>query len=85
MIKTAKKYKHHETIGHDFKGYSTKTQKTEVYFCDSFDSAIGFWMINIGDPEDRKNVSLAAIGRTFHHDYNGCRHQDCRRVWQNHR
>ena len=77
MIKTAKKYPHHPTIGHLFKGFSSLTWKTETYHCDSWDSEIGFWMTNVNNVEDRKNVSERAIGATFHHDYDHCTHKNC--------
>lgn len=49
-------------VGHFFRGVGGK-----VYFCDSYDPQIGFWMTNIEMPiVDRRNVSERAIGRTYH-------------------
>jgi len=37
-----------------------------IYKCVSYDPKIGYWMQNVDDPKDRRNVSERAIGRTFH-------------------
>jgi hypothetical protein len=60
-IKTPTTHPAHETVGSYFQGYSGA-----VYFCDSYDPRSGFWMTNILDDADRRNVSERAIGRTFH-------------------
>lgn len=60
-IITPKTHPDHETVGHNFKGWDGK-----VYFCDSYDPRIGFWMTEVGNTENRKNVSERAIGRTYH-------------------
>lgn len=65
-IKTPQTHPDHHTVGHYFGGHSYKTQSTQVYFCDSYDPEIGYWLTNVNDPEDRKNVSERAIGRTYH-------------------
>lgn len=63
MIKTPQTHPDHPTVGKYFRGYDQI-----VYFCDSYDSDIGFWMTPIAEGE-RKNVSERAIGRTFHQIY----------------
>jgi hypothetical protein len=56
----------HSVVGKRFKGFSAKHDTSPTYFCDSYDPRIGYWMTNVDDPTDRKNVSERAIGRTFH-------------------
>jgi hypothetical protein len=51
-------------VGHRFKGPLGST-----YRCTSYDSRWGFWMENEEDPDDRRNVSERAPGRTFHRIY----------------
>jgi hypothetical protein len=48
------------TVGQRFNSDS------RTYLCDSYDPEIGYWMTNVADPTDRRNVSERAIGRTFH-------------------
>lgn len=60
MIKTPLTHPDHPVVGRFFKFWP------RVYFCDSYDPAIGYWMTNVADPSDRRNVSERAIGRTFH-------------------
>lgn len=38
---------------------------TQIYLCESLDSQ-GYWMANVNNPSDRRNISERAIGRTFH-------------------
>lgn len=52
--------KDHEVVGHTFKAWDGKT-----YLCDSYDERIGFWMTEIGNPNNRRNVSERAIGGAF--------------------
>ena len=56
----------HHTVGRRFKAWNDGPQ---VYFCDSYDPRMGYWMTNETNPEDRRNVSERAIGRTFHQIY----------------
>ena len=65
-IKTPQTHPNHPVVGHNFGGTNNTTLKTAIYYCDSYDPAQGFWMTNISDPSDRKNVSERAIGRTYH-------------------
>lgn len=60
-IKTPQTHPDHDVVGQYFVGWTS-----EVYLCDSYDTSMGFWMTNILDPKDRRNVSERAIGRTFH-------------------
>jgi hypothetical protein len=66
QIKTPESHPDHHTVGHYFGGYCNKANGTAIYFCDSYDPRIGYWLTNVIDAADRKNVSEAAIGRTFH-------------------
>jgi hypothetical protein len=59
-------------------GRCYKAHDGHVYFCDSLDPRLGFWMTRVDTPperradedgEYRRNVSGAAIGRTFHEVY----------------
>lgn len=60
-IKTPQTHPTHETVGSYFQGWSGA-----IYYCDSYDPRIGFWMTSVRDSADRRNVSERAIGRTFH-------------------
>jgi len=59
-IITPKTHPDHETVGHNFRSWDG------VWFCDSYDPRIGYWMTEVGNKQNRKNVSERAIGRTFH-------------------
>ncbi len=63
IIKTPETHLDHPTVGRYFKSGGVR------YFCTSYDPRIGFWMENVADPLDRRNVSERAIGRTFHEIY----------------
>lgn len=65
MIKTPKTHPDHPVVGKLWGGHSFKSDKTEVYYCDSYDTAIGYWLTNVHDHEDRKNVSERAINATY--------------------
>ncbi len=64
MIKTPETDPNHYVVGKKWKGHNGY-----IYYCDSYDSNIGYWMTNINNPEDRRNVSERAIDRTFHRIY----------------
>ncbi len=64
-IVTPESHPDHDTVGHDFMGHSFAHGQSARYYCRSYDAA-GFNMVNRADPEDDKNVSERAIGRTFH-------------------
>ena len=60
----------HPVVGHRFKAWDG-----HVYFCDSYDPSIGFWMTREDAPAEhrqdqnskwRRNVSERVIGSTFH-------------------
>lgn len=57
---SAKNESFHPTVGHLWKGLDG------TYRCTAYESRYGFWMVNIEDPTDRRNVSERAPGRTFH-------------------
>jgi hypothetical protein len=61
MIKTPETDPNHHTIGQYF-----KAGNGIIYYCDSYDTNLGYWMTGITNLEDRRNVSERAIGRTFH-------------------
>lgn len=60
MTITPESHPDHTVVGHKFVG------PFGTYFCDSYDPNLGFWMTNVDDPEDRRNVSERAINRTYH-------------------
>lgn len=60
-IKTPATHPQHEVVGLLFCGWDR-----QVYYCDSYDPRQGFWMTNVLDAKERRNVSEQAIGRTFH-------------------
>ncbi len=60
-IITPETHPDHETVGRNFRAFGG-----EIYYCDSYDPRIGFWMTNVKGNGDRRNVSERAIGRTFH-------------------
>ena len=59
-IKTPQTDPDHDVIGRLWSSWSG------IYYCDSYDPRIGFWMTNIMNPTDRRNVSERAPHRTFH-------------------
>lgn len=65
-IKTPETHPDHHTVGHYFGGYSIAQNGTAIFYCDSYDPRLGYWLTNVENAADRKNVSEAAIGRTFH-------------------
>jgi hypothetical protein len=71
IIKTPETDPNHEFIGQTFRGPFGE----HLYFCDSWQEGLGFWMTRVDAPEEnkadqfgqwRKNVSMMAIGKTFH-------------------
>lgn len=73
VIKTPATNPHHETIGQTFNAWDGNR-----YWCDSWESNLGFWMTRVDAPpercadahsEYRRNVVEHAIGRTFHQVY----------------
>lgn len=52
-------------VGKHFAGYCHKANKIVVYFCDSYDTGLGYWLTNRLDASDRKNVSERAINNQF--------------------
>lgn len=51
----------HHAVGRVFYGWDG-----QVYYCDSYDPRCDYWMTNVIDPTDRRDVSSRAINRTFH-------------------
>jgi hypothetical protein len=60
-VKTVETDPNHAVIGKVFHAWDGKD-----YLCDSWDENMGFWMTDVSDPTNRKNVSERAIGATFH-------------------
>lgn len=53
----------HHAIGRYFIGWDQ-----QVYYCDSYDPRVDYWMTNVIEPTfGRRAVSPRAISRTFHH------------------
>jgi hypothetical protein len=51
----------HWAIGHLYRGWDGK-----VYYCDSYEHPQGFWMTEVDNESNRRNVSFLAVGGTFH-------------------
>ena len=66
-IRTPKTNPDHDVVGHFFRATDWRPSPpvTAMYYCDSYDPSIGYWMTNVDDASDRKNVSERAINRTF--------------------
>lgn len=54
-----------ETVNKQFRGPFNEC----TYLCTGYDPRAGFWMKNVDNPADLRNVSERAIGRTFHRIY----------------
>lgn len=65
-IKTPQTHPQHPVVGHYFGANRVDHREACIYYCDSYDPAQGYWMTNVHEPSDRRNVSERAIGRTFH-------------------
>lgn len=63
-IKTPHTHPDHPVVGHLFIGWPGG-----LYYCDSYDPRIGYWMTPIKSGQERRNVSERAIGRTYHEQY----------------
>ncbi len=64
-IKTPQTHPDHWVVGKYWGAHSTKHEKTAIFFCDSYDPSCGYWMTNVHDPEDRRNISERAPMRTW--------------------
>lgn len=60
-IKAPVTHANHPVVGHYFRNWEGK-----IYFCDSYDPQLGYWMTDVLDHCHRRNVSERAIGRTYH-------------------
>lgn len=47
MIKTPITHPDHETVGRWFRGYNITRDELSLFYCDSYDPRIGFWMSDI--------------------------------------
>lgn len=66
IIKTPQTDPNHRVVGKFFKAWSLAHPGSTVYYCDSWVDE-GFWMVNVYDANERRNVSINAIGRTYHY------------------
>ena len=61
----------HDTVGHYFAGptlfndIGKSDAQPPIYYCDSYDPRMGYWMTEKSNPSNRRNVSERAIGRTY--------------------
>ena len=49
----------HEVVGRIFRHLG------KVYLCDSYDARHGYWLTEMANPDNRRNVSERAIGSTI--------------------
>jgi hypothetical protein len=79
-IKTPATHPDHPVVGHYFKAWAgSSLEGNAIYFCDSYDPRVDFWMTPINRPDDgikRRPVSPRAIDATFH-----TIHEDLDRMW----
>lgn len=68
-IKTPYTHPDHPVVGHYFAGPSFSRNRSEIYFCDSYDPRVDYFMTNVYYPDERKDVSVRALGRTYHEAY----------------
>jgi len=66
---TPESHPEHTTVGKHFGAYLDEESGTVIYLCDSYDPRLGFWMTQVDDLSNRRNVSERAIGRIFHRAY----------------
>ena len=78
MIQTPETNPDDSVIGQRFKAWCMYEHETTIYYCDSYDTRIGYWMTRHDCPDDhkadedgkwRRNVSERAIGCTYHKIY----------------
>jgi len=62
---TPESHPDHHVVGQDVMGWSQKRGEAARFHCYSHDAS-GYNLVDRSDPEDHKNVSERAIGRTFH-------------------
>jgi hypothetical protein len=65
VFRTSRTHPGDSVVGLYWGAHSIKHGKTQVYFCDSYDPAIGYWMTNLNDATDRVNISERAPWRTW--------------------
>ncbi len=59
-LKTPQTDPGHHVLGRLWVGYPGL-----VYYCDSYDPRLGYWLTNIANSSDRRNVNEKAPGATF--------------------
>lgn len=60
-VLTPKERPNHHAIGRYYRAWDG-----QVYYCDSYDPRVDYYMTNVLDASHRKDVSPRALGRTFH-------------------
>lgn len=55
----------HHVIGQFYTSWQ-KGSLRAIYYCDSWVENAGYWMTNVRDPSDRRNISERAIDRGYH-------------------
>lgn len=65
IIKTPETHPDHPVVGHYFAATNWGRMRTEIYFCDSYDSRVDYFMTNVNDASERRDVSVRAIGQTW--------------------
>lgn len=56
-------------MAHDVIGQLHKAWDGQLYLCESFDDRVGYWMVDLDNPQRRRDISTRAIGATFHRVY----------------
>ena len=52
-------------VGRHFAGYSNVAERTAVFLCDGFDPKLGYWLVNVADPEDRILAYPSELGADY--------------------
>lgn len=52
-------------VGKYFVSHDTGTDKLLIYFCDSYDTGLGYWMTDRLNPANRRNVSERAVNNVY--------------------
>jgi len=83
-VKLAMHYPSHWALGHFFGFMPFDKSEVQTYYCDSWVNNMGFWMTNVNDPTDRRNVSERAPDRTYHgiRNYDGQRYLEAKRAFE---
>ena len=72
IIKTPQSHPGHPVVGRYFAATKFSRMCTEIYFCDSYDSDVDYFMTNVNDAGARRGVSVRAINQTWHEAIDKC-------------